>query len=92
MATPLTAETFGEVPALVPRDSKMYARIFHPVERDRPRATKSWQDLDEETYFNDISDIEAALVTEWTSWANVAAACGTTMHAEAQYPRLVRRD
>lgn len=89
---PMEAEAFGSILSVVPRGFEAYVRIFHPVERDRPHETKSWLDINEETYFDDFDDIGAALETELTTWAKTAASFGTTMHAEAQYARLVRRD
>lgn len=89
---PMEAEPFGSILSVVPRGFEAYVRIFHPVERDRPHETKSWLDINEETYFDDLDDIGAALETELTTWAKTAASFGTTMHAEAQYARLVGRD
>jgi hypothetical protein len=66
--------------------------MLHPVERDRPHDTKTWQGIDERTYFDGVDDIAAALETERTTWAKVASSFGTTMHVEAQYAQLVRRD
>ncbi len=89
---PMESEPFASILSVVPRGFAAYARLFHPVERDRPHETKTWQGLDATTYFDDIDDIEAALETEGATWANAAASFGATMHAEAQYARLVRRD
>ena len=88
---PMEAEPLGSVLSVVPRGFQAYARLFHPVERDRPRATRTWQGLDEATYFAGVADIEAALETQRATWAQAAASSGTTMHAQAQYARLVRR-
>lgn len=89
---PMEAEPWGSVLSIVPRGFEAYARLFHPVERDRPRDTKTWQGLDEATYFAGVHDIKAALETERATWAQAAASFGTTMHAQAQYTRLVRGD
>lgn len=89
---PMEAEPFGSILSIVPRGFEAYARLFHPVERDRPRGTKTWQGVDETTYFDRVEDIAASLETERCTWAKAAASFGTTMHAEAQYARLVRRD
>ncbi len=89
---PLESEPFGSILSIVPRGFEAYARVFHPVERDRPRATLSWTGLDEETFFESVPDIDAALETERTTWAQTAHAFGTTMHSEAQYHRLTRSD
>jgi hypothetical protein len=88
----MEAEPFGSILSIVPRGFGEYARVFHPVERDRPRGTKTWQGVEETTYFDRVGDIGASLETERTTWAKAAASFGTTMHAEAQYARLVRRD
>lgn len=89
---PVEAEPWGSILSIVPRGFEAYARLFHPVERDRPRQTTSWQGLDEATYFAGVEDVEAAPETEPATWAQAAASFGTTMHAQAQYARLVRRD
>lgn len=89
---PMEAETFGSILSIVPRGYEMYARVFHPVERDRPRDTKTWQGIDEATYFNGVRDIAESLEIERSTWVEAATSFGTIMHAEAQYARLVRRD
>lgn len=88
----METEPFGSILSVVPRGFEAYARVFHPVERDRPRETKSWHGVDVATHFGDVDDIEAALEREGATWAKAAASFGATMHAEAQYARLVRRD
>ncbi|MGJ9371834.1 hypothetical protein [Nesterenkonia sp. CF4.4] len=85
----MEAESFGSLFSVVPRGFEMYARVFHPVERDRPRATRSWHAIDRTTYFDDAADIGALLETEPCTWSAAAASFGTTMHAEAQYARLI---
>lgn len=87
---PMEAEAWGSILSIVPRGFEAYARLFHPVERDRPRQTKTWQGLDEAAYFAGVEDIEASLETERATWAQAAASFGTTMHAQAQYARLLR--
>ncbi|KUG61903.1 hypothetical protein AVL61_11305 [Kocuria rosea subsp. polaris] len=89
---PMEAEPPESILSVVPRGFEAYARVLHPVERDRPRRTRTWQGLDETTYFEGVDDIEASLETERATWAQAAASFGTTMHAQAQYARLVRRD
>jgi len=89
---PLEAEPFGSILSIVPRGFEAYARVFHPVDRDRPRDTNTWQSVDAATYFEAVDDIEASLERERSTWAQAAASFRTTMHAEAQYARLVRRD
>ncbi|AWB87619.1 hypothetical protein [Mycetocola zhujimingii] len=85
-------ESWGSILSIVPRGFEAYARVFHPVERDRPRATKTWLGVTGSTYFADGADIAGSLETERATWSQVAESFGTTMHAEAQYARLVRRD
>ncbi len=89
---PMEAEPPGSILSVVPRGFEAYARVFHPVDRDRPRQTRTWQGLDETTYFEGVDDIVASLETERTTWAQAAESFGTTMHAQAQYAPLVRRD
>jgi hypothetical protein len=89
---PVEAEPFGSILSVVPRGFDAYARVFHPVERDRPRETKTWQSVDEAAYFDGVDDIGASLERQRSTWAMAAASFGTTMHAQAQYARLVRRD
>lgn len=88
----LEAEPFGSTLSIVPRGFEAYARIFHPVHRDRPRDTKTWQGIDETTYFDGVEDIDASLETQRVTWAEAAASFNTTMHAEAQYPTIVCQD
>lgn len=87
----MESEPLGSILSIVPTGFESYARIFHPVTRDRPHETKTWRGLDESTHFDGVVDIDAALETERVSWASAAASFGTTMHAEAQYARLVCR-
>lgn len=89
---PMEAEPFGSILSIVPRGFEMYVRVLHPVEHDRPRDTKTWQGVDESTYFNGVHDIEAALETERATRATAAASFNTTIHAQALYARLIRRD
>ena len=86
----MEAEPFSSLFSVVPRGFEMYARVFHPVERDRPRATRSWHAIEASTCFDDAADIGYLLETERCTWSAAAASFGTTMHAEAQYARLIR--
>lgn len=86
----LEGEPFGSILSIVPAGYEMYARVFHPVERDRPCATGTWLGVDEASYFSAVTDIAAALQTELVSWRTVATSFGTLMHPEAQYAQLVR--
>lgn len=85
---PMEAEPFSSLLSMAPRGYEMYARVFHPLDRDRPVATKTWHGTDEATYFEGVSDIGASLETEYSTWATVAESFDTTMHPNAQYARL----
>jgi len=86
---PMEAEPFGSTLSIVPRGFEAYARIFHPVHRDRPRDTKTWQGIDEFKYFDGIRDINASLETQQVTWAQAAASFNTMMHSEAQYAAIL---
>lgn len=88
----MESEPFGSILSVVPRGFDRYARVFHPVERDRPRDLRTWLGVDEKTFFTDVQDIETFLETQRVSWAQTATSFGTVMHASAQYSRLVRRE
>lgn len=89
---PMEAEPFGSTLSIVPRGFEAYARIFHPVHRDRPRDTKTWQGIDQTTYFDGIEDINASLETQRVTWAQAAESFNTTMHSEAQYAAILGCD
>lgn len=67
----LLAEDFGSPNTVVPRGFEAYARILHPIDRDRPRAPQTWATVDAAT----SPDIE----TELGSWADLAAATSTRL-------------
>jgi len=89
---PMESEPFGSILSVVPAGFEAYARVFHPVERDRPRDTRTWHGVDHETHFQGVRDLDAAIERQRTTWAMTAASFGTTMHPEAQYARLVRQE
>ncbi len=66
--------------AVVPHGIPAYARIFHPLERDRPQDTGSWHGHDLDALY-DLDD-------QSVGWATVAQAFGKQMHALAQFNRL----
>jgi hypothetical protein len=69
--------------AVVPHGYESYARIFHPVPRDRPADTRTWHGHER---------LEPTpLDSESVSWAEVAREFGRTMHPLAQYHRLLGR-
>lgn len=85
------AQRSGSLLSVVPAGFEAYARVFHPVERDRPLGTGTWHGVDRETFFEGVDGVEPSIETEPATWAQAAASFGTTMHAEAQYDRLLRR-
>ncbi|WP_152193057.1 hypothetical protein [Georgenia satyanarayanai] len=88
---PMESEPFGSILSVVPAGFEAYARVFHPVQRDRPRDTRTWHGVDQATHFQCVRNLEHAIEDQWTSWAATAASFGTTMHPEAQFARLVRQ-
>ena len=66
---PTEAEPFGSILSIVPRGFAAYARVFHAVERDRPREKKTWHGLDEATFLDGVEDMAAMLETERATWA-----------------------
>lgn len=83
----------GTMHDVVPRGFEAYARIFHPVERDRP-VGQPWPPLpygaharEWESFQRDAPEIDAERVT----WEEAARQFGTTMHALAQWHHLVER-
>lgn len=89
---PLEDEAFSSFLSIVPRGYEMYARVLHPVVRDRPRATKTWHGLDETTFFGNASDFDAEIESQRSTWSEAASAFNTTIHPEAQYARLLRSE
>lgn len=80
-------EPFGSFFSIVPRGFAAYARVFHPVPRDRPLPTAIRQRagskiLDEET------SADESLEYGTTTWTTTAQAFGTVMHAQAQFADL----
>ncbi|MBN6191509.1 hypothetical protein JQN58_32065 [Aneurinibacillus sp. BA2021] len=76
---------------VVPRGFPAYARVFHPgVVRslpDRPYPTpEEWERLPEP----ERRRLDAQFSGERVTWADTAAVFGTTMHALAQWQRIVR--
>lgn len=75
----------------VPHGFAAYARIFHPAEvrslPDRPvPTTNEWSRMPD----TEQQRLMELLIAAPASWADAAAAFGTTMHAFAQWQRLVR--
>ncbi|PYI66711.1 hypothetical protein CVV68_12940 [Arthrobacter livingstonensis] len=78
---PLLDTEWHDMHAVVPRGFPAYARIFHPVGRDRPADTGTWHGHDRTDVF--------PLQTEEASWCAVARAFGTEMHPLAQFHRVL---
>lgn len=85
---PMEAEAFASTMSVVPRGFEAYARVFHPISRDRPKDGNTWQEYDAATSLQGMQDL---LVHEPTTWAQAAASFGTIMHGQAQFSQLVRR-
>ena len=76
---------------VVPRGFDAYARIFHPATRDRP-VGRPWPPLPyarHDKEWASFLDTRPEIDEERVSWAETALAFGTTMHALAQWQRIV---
>lgn len=76
---------------VVPRGFPAYARIFHPATRDRPIGDE-WPGLPYAKHRREWDAFQARdpqIDVERVSWADTARAMGTTMHATAQWNRIV---
>jgi hypothetical protein len=78
---PLMDTVWHDMHAVVPRGFPAYARIFHPVARDRPQDTGTWHGHPRMDVF--------PLDEEQVRWSVVAGAFGTKMHPLAQFHRLL---
>ncbi|MBD3943429.1 hypothetical protein IF188_17190 [Microbacterium sp. NEAU-LLC] len=82
----------GTMNDIVPRGFEGYARVFHRSTRERP-VGRPWP---AEPYERHRAEWDAVMHgdidVEPARWADAAAAFGTTMHAGAQWNRLVRGD
>lgn len=85
----------GTMHDVVPRGFEAYARVFHPASRDRPHGA-AWPDApySDDRAWTEFSERhpELEIETERVTWAQAAAALGTTMHPLAQWGVLARRD
>ncbi|WP_430593116.1 hypothetical protein [Humidisolicoccus flavus] len=86
----LEREPFGSLLSIVPRGYEAYARVFHPLSRDRPRGVGSWHGVDRDALFAGVQDIDSVIETESATWADAAKSFGTTLHAHAQLTRLFK--
>jgi hypothetical protein len=76
---------------VVPHGFPAYARIFHSTMRDRPVGT-SWPPLPYGRHAKEWEAFQTSapeIDVEKVSWATTAQAFGTTMHALAQWHRIV---
>ena len=78
---PLMDTVCHDMHVVVPRGFPAYARIFHPVTRDRPQDTGTWHGHPRTDVF--------PLDEEPVRWSAVAGAFGTKMHPLAQFHRLL---
>jgi len=77
--------------SVVPRGFEAYARVFHPVTRERPEG-RAWPPLPFDAHrreWDAFQSAEPSIITEPATWAQTAAAMGTTMHPLAQWTHLV---
>lgn len=81
----------GTIHDVVPRGFPAYARVLHPVTRERP-VGREWPADDDpsawEAFLAEAREVDVAPVT----WGEVAEAFGTRMHPLAQWGRLVGSD
>lgn len=76
---------------VVPRGFPAYVRIFHPATRDRPIG-EPWPGLPYARHRREWDAFQARnpeITVERVSWADTAAALGTTMHLLAQWQHVV---
>ncbi|WP_029146078.1 hypothetical protein [Microbacterium luticocti] len=76
---------------VVPRGFEAYARVFHPAARERPEG-RPWPALPFDAHRREWDAFHRAnpkTITEPVTWAQTAAAMGTTMHPLAQWTHLV---
>lgn len=78
------ATNFGEPNTFVPRGFEAYARILHPIERDRPQPPETWETI----FLAEPMEFERELV----SWKTVAAAEGKRIQKFTQSSSLSLAD
>ena len=81
----------GTMHGVVPRGFAAYARIFHPATRDRPVGV-AWPPLpyaEHEKEWAAFQERRPQIDAERVTWAETAHAFATTMHALAQWQRVV---
>lgn len=78
---PLLDVRWHDMHAVVPRGFPAYARVFHPVWRDRPEDTRTWHGHE--------LPAQGEIENQKASWSDVAQAFGKRMHALAQFNRFL---
>ena len=78
---PLMDTVWRDMHVVVPRGFPAYARIFHPMTRDRPTDTGSWHGHPRGGVF--------PLDEQQVRWSDVATAFGTKMYPLAQFHRIL---
>ncbi|HET6301465.1 hypothetical protein [Microbacterium sp.] len=84
----------GTMHDIVPRGFAAYARVFHPAMRERP-VGREWPPEPADRHRAEWEEFGRSGVevdTERVSWGEAADAFGTTMHAGAQWHRIVRTE
>ncbi|QIG38995.1 hypothetical protein G5T42_05405 [Microbacterium sp. 4R-513] len=80
----------GTMHDVVPRGFEAYARVFHPVERERP-VGRDWPPLPYSSHRREWEAFQLAnprFEAERVTWRQAAEAFGTTMHVLAQWHHL----
>ncbi|WP_061963843.1 hypothetical protein [Demequina aurantiaca] len=81
---PLLDTVWHDMHSVVPRGFPAYARIFHPVTRDRPQGTGTWHGHPRMGV--------VALEEQQVRWSDIARTFGTKMHPLAQFHRLIGQE
>ena len=76
---------------VIPRGFPAYARVLHPVTRERP-VDREWPADGDRAAWEALLSEAFEVDVEQVTWDQVAAAFGTVMHPLAQWTRLVRAD
>jgi hypothetical protein len=83
----------GTMHDVVPHGFDAYARIFHPVDRDRP-VGRPWPPVPYGRHRKEWAAFQAddpEIESERVSWAEAATGFGTTMHADAQWHHIAEK-
>ena len=63
----METEQFASLLSIVPAGYEAYARVFHPVQRHRPRGERTWAQFDAQAYVGRDPDGPEELETEATT-------------------------